>query len=132
MKNQETQYSKNNFNKSFVGRMVLFTISLQAVYLINAKLDLSWVLRVVLAIIPSVALAYALLALAALIRNGDEMFKKIMVDSFVVTGLITLTWVLALGLLQQFKVIPYLSFYWVFFIMVITFCISYWLIMRKY
>ncbi|MEZ5473366.1 MAG: hypothetical protein R3E90_16475 [Marinicella sp.] len=132
MKNQETQYSKNNFNKSFVGRMVLFTISLQAVYLINAKLDLSWVLRVVLAIIPSVALAYALLALAALIRNGDEMFKKIMVDSFVVTGLITLTWVLALGLLQQFNVIPYLSFYWVFFIMVITFCIGYWLIMRKY
>ena len=103
----------------FFGAMLLFT------YAMGFMFELNTILKMLISFLPIVPFTFALIAFTNMVKQGDEMYKKILSESFILTGYITLVWSMNLGLLQLFDVIPNFSIYSVFVIMMLTFAFSY-------
>ena len=120
------------FKKKFIFSVVAFAMLFQSAIFLNMTVELSLIWKVILGLLPVIPFIYAIINLTSSIKQDDEMFKKIIIDAFNLTGLITMSWTLAVGLLQQLAVLPYFSLYFVFFIMCLTFSISVFLTTKKY
>ena len=116
----------------FIGYMMFFIVILQFTYTMGDSFELHTTTKILISFLPIVPFTLALIAFTNMVKQGDEMFKKILSEAFILTGYITLVWTMNLGLLQRFDVIPYFSIYFVFFIIFITFIFSYGLIYKRY
>jgi len=112
--------------------MMFFIVILQFTYTMGDSFELHTTTKILISFLPIVPFTLALIAFTNMVKQGDEMFKKILSEAFILTGYITLVWTMNLGLLQRFDVIPYFSIYFVFFIIFITFIFSYGLIYKRY
>jgi hypothetical protein len=134
MKNSQpaTNIKNHKLKKKQVFSIATFALLFQMAIFLNKSMDLSIGWRVVLGTLPVVPFVLSLIYLSKSIKQDDEMFFKIAMDSFMITGLITLSWTLAVGLFQQLEVLPNFSLYFVPFVMMFTFSIVYLIVMKKY
>ncbi|WP_154222462.1 hypothetical protein [Marinicella rhabdoformis] len=132
MNKQHIDPMKAKVRKKFTMYMMLFAMMLQFTYHVGNTLGTNPYLKVLFALLPVVPFIFALISFAAMIKQDDEMFKKITSDAFILTGCITLVWTMAVGLFQRLNLLPHFSVYTVFFIMVFTFAFCYTWIYKKY
>lgn len=120
------------FQKRHILSIVSFAIFLQLAIFLNMRYELALIWRIILSILPVISFVFFMINMIESIKKDDEMFLKIMAQALTYTSVITLTWTLAVGIMQQLEVLPMGSFYFVFFIMAGTFSLSYLLAMKKY
>jgi ABC-type polysaccharide/polyol phosphate export permease len=127
-----TKHIHATAKNKFVIYMMLFSVSLSAVFALNKQFELGAPSLICLAMLPIIFFALACIELARSVRDDDEMFKKIIADAIQQTFMTMVVACLAIGLLQTLSVIPSFSLFYVFFAVCLMFVFSYARKARKY
>ncbi len=119
--------------RSFILGMIGYTVTIMlAAFLLGGEYIDNTGVAIVVALLPVVPFAYAMIGMVGNARSKDEMQQQVYLESVLITALLTGALTFSYGLLELFDLAPHIPVFYVAPLMIIIWGITNAIVGRRY